>query len=250
MSEHRPARSFAARLEQLRADAAAGRQSAPVRGSLGELQVIGAGFGRTGTMSLKAALEALGYGPCYHMTEMVKNPEHFRLWAAARDGAPVDWRRLYANYRATVDWPGCLYYRELMDTFGQAKVILTVRDPDRWYDSVRDTLYSLKTATDDYLAAAGSTGRPLPLLYQNRIWSDTFAGRFPDRHFAIDVYRQHNLGVQERVPADRLLVYQVGDGWQPLCSFLQVPVPNQPFPRLNDTQAFRNYNRDALEGRR
>jgi hypothetical protein len=250
MSEQRPARSFAARLGQQRADAAAGRRSPSVRGALGELQVIGAGFGRTGTMSLKVALETLGFAPCYHMTEMVKNPEHFRLWTAARDGAPVDWRRLYANYRATVDWPGCLYYRELMAAFGQAKVILTVRDSDRWYDSVRDTLYSLKTATDGYLASADTAGRRPALQYENRIWTDLFAGRFTDRHFAISVYRQHNLRVQETVPADRLLVFQVGDGWQPLCSFLQVSVPDQPFPRLNDTQAFRDYNRDALEGRR
>jgi hypothetical protein len=247
MSEPRPARSFAARLRQ---QGAAGHSSTPVRGALGELQVIGAGFGRTGTMSLKVALETLGFGPCYHMTEMVKNPEHFRLWTAAGAGAPVDWRRLYANYRATVDWPGCLYYRELMDAFGQARVILTVRDPDRWYDSVRDTLFSLKTATDSYLASTDIAGRRPPLQYENRIWTDLFADRFTDRHFAISIYQQHNLLVQERVPAERLLVYQVGDGWQPLCSFLQVPVPDQPFPRLNDTQAFRDYNRDALEGRR
>ncbi len=250
MSEDRPARSFAARLGQRRADAAAGRPPTPVRGPLGELQVIGAGFGRTGTMSLKAALEFLGYAPCYHMTEMVKNPEHFRLWAAAGDGAPVDWRRLYANYRATVDWPGCLYYRELMATFDQAKVILTVRDPDRWYDSVLNTLYSLKTATDDYLATAGSTGRPPSVLYENRIWTDTFAGRFSDRRFAIGVYERHNQQVRDSVPADRLLDYRVSEGWQPLCEFLRLPVPDLPFPQLNATQAFRDYNRDALEGPR
>jgi len=235
--------SFAARLARQRAGQDTGGQP---RGPLGELLVIGAGFGRTGTMSLKAALELLGFGPCYHMTEMAGNPGHFRLWRAAWDGEQVDWRRLYARYRATVDWPGCLYYRELMATFPQAKVILTVRDPDRWYDSVRDTLYSLKTATDAYL---DESGRRHAVQYENRIWTDTFAGRFTDREFAIGVYQRHNQQVRDTVPADRLLEYQVADGWQPLCAFLQVAVPEQPFPRLNDTQAFRDYNRDALHGR-
>jgi Sulfotransferase domain len=242
--------SFATRLRQQRAAVAAGEQPQPPREPLGELQVIGAGFGRTGTMSLKVALETLGVSPCYHMTEMAKTPEHFRLWTAARDGEPVDWRRLYARYRATVDWPGCLFYRELMATFGRAKVILTVRGPDRWYDSVRDTLYSLKTATEEYLAAAGSAGRPVPVLYENRIWTDTFAGRFTDRQFAIGVYQRHNQQVRDTVPADRLLEYRISDGWQPLCEFLQLPVPAQPFPRLNDTQAFQDYNRHVLAGRR
>ncbi|HEU5271732.1 MAG TPA: sulfotransferase [Jatrophihabitans sp.] len=235
--------SFAARLARQRAGQDTG---APARGPLGELLVIGAGFGRTGTMSLKAALETLGVGPCYHMTEMAGNPGHFRLWRAAWDGEKVDWHRLYARYRATVDWPGCLYYRELTAAFPQAKVILTVRDADRWYDSVRDTLFSLKTATDAYLAG---TGRRSAVQYENRIWTDTFAGRFTDRDFAIEVYRRHNQQVRDTVPAEKLLEYQVNSGWQPLCDFLQVPVPEQPFPRLNDTQAFRDYNRDALQHR-
>lgn len=242
--------SFAGRLRQRREALASGAEPAAPVGPLGQLRVIGAGFGRTGTMSLKVALQVLGIGPCYHMTEMVKNPSHFRLWTAARDGEQVDWFRLYARYRATVDWPGCLFYRELMEAFPQAMVILTVRDPERWYASVRDTLYSLKTATDEYLAAADSAGRRLPVQYENRIWTDTFAGRFTDRDHAIGVFERHNQQVRNTVPADRLLVYQVSEGWTPLCEFLQLPVPDQPFPRLNDTQAFRDYNRDALEGRR
>jgi hypothetical protein len=241
--------SFAARLKRQRQAQEAGIAQPVARGPLGELLVIGAGFGRTGTMSLKAALELLGFGPCYHMTEMASNPGHFRLWTAARDGEPVDWRRLYARYRATVDWPGCLYYRELMTAFPQAKVILTVRDAEHWYDSVRDTLYSLKTATDEaYRAAADAAGRRPVLQYENRIWTDTFAGRFEDREFAIGVYERHNQQVRDTVPADRLLEYRVSEGWQPLCGFLQASPPDQPFPRLNDTQAFRDYNRRALEG--
>ena len=105
------------------------------------LEVIGAGFGRTGTMSLKVALEELGFGPCYHMREVFEHPEHIELWRAAMRGDPVDWERVLGDYRATVDWPGCTFYGELLERNPDAKVILTVRDPQRWYESVRDTIY-------------------------------------------------------------------------------------------------------------
>lgn len=213
------------------------------------LRVIGAGFGRTGTMSLKVALEQLGLGPCYHMTELVNNPSHPEQWAAAGRDEPVDWHRLYRRYRSTVDWPGCLFYRELAGSFPRARVILTVRDPDRWYDSVLNTLFSLKTATDSYLAAQAGTSRPV-IFYNSRIWDEVFGGRFADRSHAIEVYRRHNAEVQATVPADRLLVYQVSQGWQPLCEFLQLPVPDRAFPHLNDRQAFRDYNRDLLRSER
>jgi hypothetical protein len=229
--------SFASRLRSQRAG------GTPVPDLRQPLAVIGAGFGRTGTMSLKIALETLGLKPCYHMTEMVKNPTHPALWAAAGRGEPVDWAALFDRYRATVDWPGSLYYRELMVAYPAAKVILTVRDADTWYDSVANTLYSLKTATDSQRAARG--GRE-PVLYANRIWDALFGGRFADREHTIEVYRRHNAEVARTVPADRLLVYQVSEGWPPLCEFLDLPVPPGPFPRVNDTQAFRDYNRARL----
>ncbi len=233
--------SFAARLAERRGT------SRPEGGR--GLRVIGAGFGRTGTMSLKVALEQLGLGPSYHMTELVHNPSHPEQWAAAGRREPIDWHQLYRRYRSTVDWPGCLFYRELADSFPQAKVILTVRDPDRWYDSVLNTLFSLKTATDSYLATQPEASRPV-IFYNSRIWDEVFGGRFADRAHAIEVYRRHNAEVRATVPADRLLVYQVSQGWQPLCEFLQLPVPDQAFPHLNDRQAFRDYNRDLLRPER
>jgi hypothetical protein len=214
------------------------------------LAVIGAGFGRTGTLSLKLALEQLGLGPCYHMTEMVKNPSHPGLWSAAGRGEPVDWRQLFRRYRCTVDWPGCHFYRELMQEYPEAKVILTVRDPQSWYDSVANTLYSLKTATDSYLSAqarssSGQADKPF-IIYSNRIWDETFGGRFEDRDHAIEVFQRHNAEVIDSVAADRLLVFQVSEGWQPLCEFLNVAVPDSPFPDVNSTKAFREYNRNQL----
>jgi hypothetical protein len=180
------------------------------------------------------------------MTEMVKNPTHPRLWAAAGRGELIDWDVLFARYRATVDWPGCLYYRELMQAYPAAKVILTVRDAGSWYDSVASTLYSLKLATDRHLSARAEQGSREPVGYSNRIWDELFGGRFEDREHTLEVFRRHNAEVVATVPAGRLLVYQVREGWQPLCEFLGLDVPEQPFPRVNDTQAFRDYNHHQL----
>ena len=121
------------------------------------LDVIGAGFGRTGTMSLKVALEELGFGPCYHMSEVFAHPEHVELWRAAAQGKEVDWEQIFGGYRATVDWPACSFYGELMEKYPDAKVILTVRDPQRWYESAYNTIYTMtRTASTSpvfYLAS-------------------------------------------------------------------------------------------------
>ncbi len=204
------------------------------------LEVIGAGFGRTGTMSLKLALEQLGFGPCYHMTEIVENPHHARLWRTADAGHRVDWTELFARYRATVDWPACHYYQELMREFPEAKVILTVRDPDQWYDSMASTLYSLKKAIE-----ASRAGVRVPPV-ENRLWRETFSGRFEDRQHATAVFQRHNADVIDCVPAERLLVYRVTDGWRPLCEFLGVAQPGSPFPLINTTRSFREYNSRQL----
>jgi len=212
----------------------------------GRLDVIGAGFGRTGTMSLKLGLEQLGFGPCYHMTEIVKNPGHARLWRVVYSGQSVDWAELFARYRSAVNWPVCYYYRELMDAFPDAKVILTTRDPEQWYESMANTLYSLKTAADARLAARMDAGHTLTSAPGARIWAETFSGRFEDRKHAIAVFERHNAEVMQVVPAARLLVYQASQGWRPLCDFLGVAPPGQVFPHINSTQSFRDYNRVQL----
>jgi hypothetical protein len=232
--------------DQQRRTASSAGQGQPARLANAWLEVIGAGFGRTGTMSLKLALEQLGFGPCYHMTEIVANPHHARLWRAADAGHPVDWTELFAHYRATVDWPACHYYRELIAEFPEAKVILTIRDPDQWYDSMASTLYSLKKAMEArWLSnpALGSTRGP---YVENRVWRETFSGRFEDRQHATTVFQRHNAEVIGCVPPERLLVYRVADGWRPLCEFLGVAQPDSPFPLINSTQSFREYNSRQL----
>jgi hypothetical protein len=211
------------------------------------LAVIGAGFGRTGTLSLKAALEELGIGPCYHMTEVFEHPAHAAVWESAADGQRVDWNDLFSGYRATVDWPGAAFYRELMQTYPDAKVILTVRDPDRWYESARSTIYDIGNAAASpvfqVLARLVPRIRHVKRVVQMVnavVWDGVFNGRFDEREHAIEVFERWNQDVKAQVPADRLLVYEVKQGWGPLCQFLNLPAPEgKPFPHLNDTAEFR-----------
>lgn len=220
------------------------------------LEVIGAGLGRTGTLSLKAALERLGFGPCYHMTELFSHPEHTPTWEAALRGEPVDWEDVFAGYRATVDWPGAAYYDRLLARYPDAKVLLSVRDPERWYDSVANTIYQAGRlaqagrppggADDPQFAARARIGRMIDAM----AWQRTFGGQFEDRARAIATYEAHNRAVQEHVPADKLLVFDVKAGWEPLCRFLGVPVPaDEPFPHLNDTASFRQMVTQRAVGR-
>ncbi len=206
------------------------------------MKVIGAGFGRTGTLSLKAALEELGVGPCYHMVEVLWG-EGSRLadWQTAADGGQVDWHDLLAGYQSTVDWPGCTFYEQLMNEFPEAKVLLTVRDPDAWYESVRDSIYAALIAGRNGELQGGSETPPTPEAFRmigTLIWDGTFDGRFEDRDYAIEVFNRHNDEVRRRVPADRLTVHEIKDGWEPLANMLGVPRPETPFPRLNDKASF------------
>jgi hypothetical protein len=203
------------------------------------IQVIGAGLGRTGTLSLKAALEELGFAKCYHMVEVFARKDDARTWDAAMRGEPVDWDKFFDGYRASVDVPASLYYRELMEKFPEAKVILTVRDPERWYESARQTIYFAQNAFPNWARVFNPRMRDFRVMI-NRLWAKMFQGRFEDRAFAIDVFNRHNEQVRRDVPTDRLLVYEISQGWGPLCAFLGVPVPEgKPFPHLNDTAEFR-----------
>lgn len=210
------------------------------------IEVIGAGFGRTGTSSLQAALEELGFGPCYHMTEVFDHPEHVPVWEAAVRGEPVDWELVLGGYRAAVDWPAAAFYERLMQRYPGATVILTVRDPERWYESTRNTIYEIQRMMESpsYAMAALLIPRMRRMRRAARIvgdlaWRDLFGGRFEDREHAIAVFERCNEEVKRRVPDGRLLVYEVREGWGPLCEFLGVEVPKKPFPNLNDTEEFR-----------
>ena len=212
------------------------------------MEVVGAGFGRTGTLSLKTALEELGFGPCYHMVEVFAHPEHAPLWEAAWRGDLVDWEEILEGYEAAVDWPACAFYEQLMERYSDAKVILTVRDPERWYESTRSTIYGLRRLTTGPLpvrAAFALAGLFAPgvagtvRLADRLVWEGTFDGRFEDRAYAMEVFKRHNEAVRRRVPPERLLVFDAREGWAPLCEFLGVEAPDEPFPRLNEAREMR-----------
>jgi Sulfotransferase domain len=192
------------------------------------LSVIGAGFGRTGTLSMKLALEALGYGPCHHMASVVGDPAQLALWRAAAAGRLPDWDEAYAGFRSAVDWPTSFYWRELSSHYPDAKILLTVRSPESWYESMSKTVGQVIGAGND------------PASFGVRIIGETiFGGRFEDRAHAIAVYERHNAEVRSAFPPERLLVFELGEGWERLCRFLGEPVPAIPFPQTNSTEEFR-----------
>ncbi|OHV42016.1 MULTISPECIES: sulfotransferase family protein [Pseudofrankia] len=199
------------------------------------VDIVGAGFGRTGTLSLKAALEQLGFGPCHHGFELMKRRDTVFDWLDAVEGKPVDWDSMYAGYKSTVDWPGARFWRELAAHDPASKVVLSVRDPEKWYESVHKTLYQAILNVPERLPAEVE---PLIRLLNLLIWNGVFDGRFGDKDHALRVYEDHIAEVKREIPADRLLVFDVAEGWEPLCAFLGVPVPAEPFPRLNERDAY------------
>lgn len=199
------------------------------------LAVIGAGFGRTGTLSLKIALEMLGLGPCYHMMEVFKNPEHAALWSAAADGN-VDWEKLFTGYQSTVDWPSTFFWRELIEVYPNAKVILTLRSTDSWIKSATSTIFKVMGADgDDDEASPVNASRDMA---KKIVFERTFGGNVEDHAHLTKVYEAHIEEVKRTIPADRLLVYESREGWEPLCKFLGIPVPDMPYPKVNSTEEF------------
>jgi hypothetical protein len=206
------------------------------------MDVIGAGFGRTGTLSLKVALEQLGFGPCLHMIPLLRDPDTSALIRKAAEGDVDSLDVALAGCRSTVDWPMTYFWRELANRHPAAKVILTVRDPEKWYDSADRTIH----AAANHGRESGGLDPDVMGMVDATVWDGTFGGRFADRDAAIKIFEEHNAAVRREIPADRLLVFEVAQGWEPLCSFLEVPVPATPFPRLNDTVTFH----DNLAARR
>ncbi len=199
------------------------------------MEIIGPGFGRTGTNSVKIALEHLGFGPSHHMFEVRDNPEFLADWEAAARGEKLDWDKVFAGYRSQVDWPGAKYWRELAAHYPEAKVILTVRDPDEWFDSVQATI-------GKFVAARGKHPSPhanaiAEMAYQ-LVARATFNDRMTDREHATRIFKQHIAEVQAEIPAERLLTFDLSEGWEPLCEFLGVAVPDIPFPKTNSSKQF------------
>lgn len=204
------------------------------QGSGSGVQVIGAGFGRTGTMSTRAALLELGFSPCYHMKVAYAHFWHMWFWVRAGKGLPVNYRKFFRKYRAVVDWPASEFYRKIHEAFPEARIILNVRDPEQWYASLFDTIWAVQPHFPWWFP------RAVRKLHDIIIWEGRFQGKFTDKGYAIRRYLEHIEDVKHSVPPDKLLVFDVHDGWEPLCNFLGVPIPNdKPFPKLNDRRYFR-----------
>ena len=211
------------------------------------LRLIGAGFGRTGTMSVYTALNQLGF-PCYHMLEVLENKEnksHLEFWrkvANAEPGMQHDWEPVFSKYTAAVDNPACCVWRELADAYPDAKVLLTLhpRGAETWYESTMDTIYfTEKMWQFKVLKLVTPFGRKFGEMSRKLIWQRSHKGTMEERDQAIAHYRQHIEDVKAAVPPERLLVYSVDQGWNPLCEFLGVPVPETEFPNVNDRKAFK-----------
>ena len=210
------------------------------------LQVIGVGFARTGTTSLSAALDILGLGPCYHMFEVMNDPARVRQWLDIARGAEPHWDRVFDGYRSAVDWPVAAYWQELADAYPDAKLVLTVRDPDSWYDSVRRTIFKIRIDPPGGVAGAAARLaekvspdlRAFLAMTHETIEQPLFDGRLTDRAYMTSVFTRHIEQVQAAFPAGRLLTFRATDGWPPLCDFLGVPVPDRPYPRENSSAEF------------
>lgn len=200
------------------------------------MQVIGSGFGRSGTKSTKDALEMLGFAPCHHMYEVVDHPDQVAHWQAVFAGQAVQWHAVFAGYRAQVDWPGAHVWRELAQAYPEAKVLHTVRPEDSWCASFATTIGKLSHTYKDmelppHIAA-------MMEATMGALTEQTFDGDMTDPDKLRRAYRQRTEQVRDTIEAERLLVFDVAEGWEPLCRFLGVPVPAGPFPHMNHRADF------------
>ena len=195
------------------------------------LEIIGSGLGRTGTKSIHSALNQLGFGPTHHMFELFQHQERIPLWIEAGEGR-ADWEAIFEGYRSAVDYPTAAFWRELADYYPGAKIIHTVRDPEEWFDSTQETIFR----PGGFAATAMESGGTMADFF--KVVIRDFPGRLNDRAFMTDYFRRHTEAVKAAIEPERLLVYEVREGWAPLCAFLGVAVPNEPFPAQNDRAEF------------
>lgn len=196
------------------------------------LKVVGAGLGRTGTFSLKLALEQLLGGPCYHMMEVFEHPEHVPTWHDAAHGKNVDWRRLMNGYVAAVDWPVSAYWRQLSQAFPDALIVLSLRDSDKWWGSASETIFSGINMSKERPEMGEWHSMVITML------ASTFTADLHDREACVSAFEKHNAHVRKAAPKERLLVWEAKDGWAPLCGALGVPIPDAPFPKANTKEEF------------
>ncbi|MEZ4994228.1 MAG: sulfotransferase [Saprospiraceae bacterium] len=220
------------------------------------LKVIGVGGPRTGTSSLKVALEILGYQKCYHMKELLNQPEKVHLWRTLFDTGSTDFDAIFEGYQASSDFPGYLAYKALWKQYPDARFILTERDAEKWHTSVMNTVYQAIHPT-----LAGKLKRLQKVLFSPRLrkiskvfhllkeyfFAGLYQGRFPDKASTIRIYEEFNEEVKRTIPAEQLLIFDIADGWEPLCAFLGKPVPDVAFPYLNKRENFKAQVKMMLE---
>ena len=220
------------------------------------LKVVGVGFGRTGTSSLYAALNQLGF-PCYHMFEVMHNKankDHSHFWlkvARAEPGVRHDWEQVFARYTAAIDNPACVVWRELLQAYPDAKVILTLhpKGAETWFESTMDTIYLTENMWQfKVLEAVTPFGRVFGEMSEKLIWQRGHKGTMANREQAIAYYHEHIETIRKEVPPDRLLVFRVSEGWGPLCRFLGVAEPSTPFPNVNDRAEFQKLKNGMKRG--
>jgi len=211
------------------------------------LQVIGTGQGRTGTSSLKLALEQLGFGKCYHMYVLIKEtPDEIEYFEKAERGEPVDWDKLFTGYKSAVDFPVIRYYKDIMAKYPQAKIIHTTRDAESWYESMQKTIFwAVKPNLGRILKMSVKmpfspmTRKQLRVFkFNGKMINHVFGNDLNDKAKVIKIFNQWNADVLNFVPKEKLLIYDVKSGWEPLCKFLNVPVPSIPFPKVNTSEEF------------
>ncbi len=200
------------------------------------LQIIGPGFGRTGTKTTKTALEHLGFGPCHHMYEVFENPPQVAHWTAIAAGETVDMRDVFAGYRSQIDWPGAHVWRETAKAFPDAKVLLTMRPEESWWRSYSKTIGKFMKHFKNLEVPPHIF--EMACAMETLVDNGTFGGRPNDKETVLAAYRQRKADVEAEIAADRLLVFDVAEGWEPLCAFLDVPVPDAPFPHENKKEDF------------
>lgn len=209
------------------------------------MKVIGAGLPRTATLTQKISLEMLGFAPCYHMVNVLSNLDLTDRWREALEGRG-DWDELFGGFEATVDWPGAFFYRDLMDAYPDAKVLLSVRNADSWERSMTETIWGLFYGDMMIRDLSNAWGRVDPkwasyIDLMKTMWrkSGLLAGENEDGTGAMArAMERYNAEVRATVPPERLLAWSPADGWEPLCEFLEVPVPAVPVPHVNDSKQF------------
>jgi len=208
------------------------------------MKVIGVGFGRSGTMSLKQALEDLGAGPCFHMIDLIRNPDKVGPWHDAAIKGEKNWDEMFSGYESTIDWPGCSFWQELIEVYPDSPVLLNVRDFDGFYQSCQNTIWAVRQAAQaGELAQDANRPPPSPQLWEvigKLIWEQDFQGRFEDQEFTRRLYEDRIERIKSTVSPERLTVFQLGtDGWETLADMLGVDPPDTEFPHLHDTDEFR-----------